>query len=46
MISEDIINMINNNLLYVLNLSENQINNIDVLKCLENNHFLNELNLS
>ena len=38
MISYDIINGLNNNLIIELNLGYNEINNIDVLKCLENNN--------
>ena len=46
MISSDIINCLNNNLLVELNLSKNLIDNIDVLKCLENNDTLTDIDLS
>ena len=46
MISFDIINILNNNLITELDLNNKQINNINVLKCLENNCSLTHLNLS
>ena len=45
MISTDIINSLNNNVLTVLNLRCNQIDNIDVFKVLENNNTLTKLDL-
>ena len=45
MISQDIINKLNNNLIDTLDLSYNENSDISVLKCLENNDTLTYLDL-